>query len=68
VPLAWEEFETMAVDDWETRKGFLCLTKEEEVALTTLQPIMARHVDEFWGILPAISCPFMKQENSSRTS
>jgi hypothetical protein len=53
VPLAWEEFETMAVDDWETRKGFLCLTKEEEVAHMTLQPIMAQHVDEFWGILPA---------------
>ena len=36
----------MAVDDWETRKAFLRLTTEEEVALTALQPIMAQHVDE----------------------
>lgn len=36
----------MAVDDWETRKGFLRFTTEEEVALTVLQPIMAEHVDE----------------------
>jgi signal transduction histidine kinase len=36
----------MAVDDWETRKAFLRFTKEEEVALTALQPIMAQHVDE----------------------
>jgi hypothetical protein len=49
VPLAWEEFETVAVDDWEARKGFLCFTKEEEVALTTLQPIMAQHIDELVG-------------------
>ena len=39
----------MAVDDWENRKGFLRLTTEEEVALTTLQPIMAQHVDELVG-------------------
>ncbi|OAI48600.1 hypothetical protein AYO43_03535 [Nitrospira sp. SCGC AG-212-E16] len=39
----------MAVDDWETRKGFLRFTKEEEVALTVLQPIMAQHVDELVG-------------------
>jgi signal transduction histidine kinase len=36
----------MAGDDWQTRKGFLCFTAEEEVALTALQPIMAQHVDE----------------------
>jgi signal transduction histidine kinase len=45
----------MAVDDWETRKRFLRFTREEEVALTTLQPIMAQHVDElvaaFYGHL-----------------
>jgi len=39
----------MAVDDWETRKGFLRFTTEEEVALTALQPIMAQHVDELVG-------------------
>jgi len=39
----------MAVDDWETRKEFLRFTKEEEVALTALQPIMAQHVDELVG-------------------
>ena len=39
----------MAVDDWEIRKGFLLFTKEEEVALTVLQPIMAQHVDELVG-------------------
>jgi signal transduction histidine kinase len=39
----------MAVDDWETRKGFLRLTNEEEVALTALQPLMAQHVDELVG-------------------
>jgi signal transduction histidine kinase len=39
----------MAADDWETRKAFLRLTKEEEVALTALQPIMAQHVDELVG-------------------
>ena len=39
----------MAADDWETRKEFLRLTKEEEVALTVLQPIMAQHVDELVG-------------------
>jgi signal transduction histidine kinase len=39
----------MAVDDWETRKGFLRFTQEEEVALTVLQPIMAEHVDELVG-------------------
>ena len=39
----------MAVDDWEIRKGFLRFTKEEEVALTVLQPIMAEHVDELVG-------------------
>jgi signal transduction histidine kinase len=39
----------MAVDDWETRKGFLRFTKEEEVALTVLQPVMAEHVDELVG-------------------
>lgn len=36
----------MVVDDWEIRKAFLRLTKEEEVVLTALQPIMAEHVDE----------------------
>ena len=36
----------MAVEDWETRKGFLRLAREEEVALTALQPLMAQHVDE----------------------
>jgi signal transduction histidine kinase len=36
----------MAADDWETRKEFLRLTKDDEVALTALQPIMAEHVDE----------------------
>jgi signal transduction histidine kinase len=39
----------MAADDWETRKEFLRFTKEEEVALTALQPIMAQHVDELVG-------------------
>lgn len=39
----------MAADDWETRKEFLRFTKEEEVLLTTLQPIMAQHVDELVG-------------------
>jgi signal transduction histidine kinase len=39
----------MAADDWEIRKGFLRLTKEEEVALTALQPLMAQHVDELVG-------------------
>ena len=39
----------MAVDDWETRKGFLRFTTEEEVALTALQPLMAQHVDELVG-------------------
>ena len=39
----------MAVDDWEIRKGFLRFTKEEEAALTVLQPIMAEHVDELVG-------------------
>lgn len=39
----------MAVDDWETRKGFLRFTKEEEVVLTALQPIMAQHVEELVG-------------------
>jgi signal transduction histidine kinase len=39
----------MAVDDWETRKGFLRLTNEEEVALTAIQPLMAQHVDELVG-------------------
>jgi len=45
----------MAVDDWGTRKRFLRFTRAEEVALTTLQPIMAQHVDElvaaFYGHL-----------------
>jgi signal transduction histidine kinase len=39
----------MVVDDWEGRKKFLQFTKEEEVALTALQPIMAQHVDELVG-------------------
>ncbi|MBI3806096.1 MAG: hypothetical protein HY281_01050 [Nitrospirae bacterium] len=39
----------MAVDDWKTRKGFLRFTREEEVALTVLQPIMVQHVDELVG-------------------
>ncbi|MBI3356056.1 MAG: hypothetical protein HY038_04670 [Nitrospirae bacterium] len=39
----------MAVDDWDTRKAFLRFTKEEEVALTALQPLMAQHVDELVG-------------------
>ncbi len=39
----------MAADDWETRKGFLRFTQEEEVALTALQPIVAQHVDELVG-------------------
>jgi signal transduction histidine kinase len=39
----------VAVDDWETRKGFLRFTKEEEVVLTALQPIMAQHVEELVG-------------------
>lgn len=39
----------MAVDDWETRKGFLRFTTEEEVALTALQPLMAQHVEELVG-------------------
>lgn len=39
----------MAVDDWKTRKGFLRFTTEEEVALTTLQPLMAQHVEELVG-------------------
>jgi signal transduction histidine kinase len=39
----------MAVDDWETRKGFLRFTQEEEVALTALQPLMAQHVEELVG-------------------
>jgi signal transduction histidine kinase len=34
------------VDDWDTRKQFLDFTREEEVSLTTLQPLMAQHVDE----------------------
>lgn len=36
----------MAVDDWDTRKRFLGFTREEEVSLTTLQPLMAQHVNE----------------------
>jgi signal transduction histidine kinase len=39
----------MAVDDWDTRKAFLRFTKEEEIALAALQPIMAEHVDELVG-------------------
>lgn len=39
----------MVVDDWEARKAFLRLTKEDEVALTALQPLMAQHVDELVG-------------------
>jgi signal transduction histidine kinase len=39
----------MAADDWEDRKTFLRLTKEEEIALTALQPIMEQHVDELVG-------------------
>jgi signal transduction histidine kinase len=39
----------VALDNWETRKGFLRLTTEEEVALTALQPIMAQHVEELVG-------------------
>jgi signal transduction histidine kinase len=34
------------VDDWDSRKRFLGFTREEEVSLTTLQPLMAQHVDE----------------------
>lgn len=34
------------MDDWDTRKQFLDFTREEEVSLTTLQPLMAQHVDE----------------------
>ncbi len=33
-------------DDWKTRKAYLLLTEEEEAALKSLQPLMARHVDE----------------------
>ncbi len=33
-------------EDWRTRKEFLRLSEEEETALKTLQPLMARHVDE----------------------
>jgi signal transduction histidine kinase len=39
----------MALEDWETRKAFLRFTKEEELALAALQPIMAEHVDELVG-------------------
>ena len=39
----------MVLDDWEARKAFLRLTKEEEVVLTALQPIMVQHVDELVG-------------------
>lgn len=39
----------MTVDDWEARKAFLRLTKEDEVSLTALQPIMAQHVDALVG-------------------
>ena len=34
------------MDDWDSRKRFLGFTREEEVSLTTLQPLMAQHVDE----------------------
>jgi signal transduction histidine kinase len=34
------------VDDWDTRKRFLGFTREEEVSLTTLQPLMTQHVNE----------------------
>lgn len=34
------------MDDWDTRKAFLRLTREEEVALSTLQPLMVQHVEE----------------------
>jgi len=33
-------------DDWKTRKEYLLLTEEDEAALKSLQPLMARHVDE----------------------
>ena len=39
----------MVLDDWETRKGFLRFTKEEELALTVLQPIVVQHLDELVG-------------------
>jgi signal transduction histidine kinase len=39
----------MVVDDWEGRKSFLRFTKEEEIGLKALQPIMEQHVDELVG-------------------
>jgi signal transduction histidine kinase len=39
----------MVADDWETRKEFIRFTKEDEIALTALQPIMEEHVDELVG-------------------
>ncbi|MBM4123668.1 MAG: transcriptional regulator, partial [Nitrospira sp.] len=34
------------MDDWGIRKDYLQLTAEEEAGLTSLQPLMAQHVDE----------------------
>lgn len=43
------------MDGWKTRKDYLLLTAEDEQALTSLQPLMARHVEElveaFYGHL-----------------
>jgi PAS domain S-box-containing protein len=34
------------MSDWQIRKDYLLLTEDEEAALKSLQPMMARHVDE----------------------